>query len=720
VVNQKKGRFIILFLTLACTRIERIESFRSRAGNRPPVVFVRGANFQAGYNTEVTLSAQGSYDPDNDPLRFKWSQIKGPDVSKTMRGKRSSMLTFTTLPLPKSLLKRSGFGVLPIPRWAEHVYTFRVTVSDGKTEVYKDISVKSGSVSGGWPRAPLGVNIYLHCGRAKPPYYWAIFGRILRDPKPTIQDAKKCTAYFKPKKRGLYVIRELSSGQGIFLHAGSYIGQEECGRIECHPLEYAGCQKTKMATIFKRGINGLVREDYNETCLPCHTLGYDLGAEHDGFDDIAKKLKWKFPKALKLGNWERLPKDLKDKANVQCENCHGPAWFWTGFGTEQCAQCHDKPPEYTKVAEWQNSPMSKLRKEPKGILNRPECIRCHTIQGFLDSLRARDPKAPPRKEVETKPLPITCAACHDPHNRTFPNQLRLYGIVSPTGERIDLQTGAICILCHSSRTDVRDEASPILRPYVAAGYVPPRPPPPPGPRSKKRRKKPPSRWAPHGNQMDIISGRGGIQFFLKGKQGPFATPSRHLLLPKGCVTCHMYPGPKKGKPGYLKLGGHTFALRTKDKQNLEYTKPCSPCHGKLKSLNRRALHDYDGNGKIQGIYDEVNGLLNTLKKLIEDKIKEKNYKGCHNKIGVSFGEAEQKIVILDKDSNPLQKCGPKKETITFSPEDEDLYRVAFNYLYVKKDRSKGVHNPPYIIRLLQRSIIKIGDKEFIEPNWFRR
>ena len=46
---------------------------------------------------------------------------------------------------------------------------------------------------------------------------------------------------------------------------------------------------------------------------------------------------------------------------------------------------------------------------------------------------------------------------------------------------------------------------------------------------------------------------------------------------------------------------------------------CKSCHGDIKDFNLKAKADYDGNGKTEGVQDEVKGLLNVLWKAMEAK-----------------------------------------------------------------------------------------------------
>ena len=55
----------------------------------------------------------------------------------------------------------------------------------------------------------------------------------------------------------------------------------------------------------------------------CHTVGYDPDAANDGFDDFG----FVFPDTLFAGVYDQTMAyypDAMDRANIQCESCHGP------------------------------------------------------------------------------------------------------------------------------------------------------------------------------------------------------------------------------------------------------------------------------------------------------------------------------------------------------------------------------------------------------------
>jgi len=91
-------------------------------------------------------------------------------------------------------------------------------------------------------------------------------------------------------------------------------------------------------------------------------------------------------------------------------------------------------------------------------------------------------------------------------------------------------------------------------------------------------------------------------------------------VPGPCVTCHMWDPVTSPITDTLafKVGGHSFNTVTPDGKT-DYGASCKSCHGEVKDFNLKAKADYDGNGKVEGVQDEVKGLLNVLWKGLEAK-----------------------------------------------------------------------------------------------------
>ena len=80
------------------------------------------------------------------------------------------------------------------------------------------------------------------------------------------------------------------------------------------------------ATALKRKIQGSAGPHFGESCLECHTLGYDKSntVVNGGFSDLEKAANWKYPATNVAGNWSALesiqnPIDLADVAGIRCK-----------------------------------------------------------------------------------------------------------------------------------------------------------------------------------------------------------------------------------------------------------------------------------------------------------------------------------------------------------------------------------------------------------------
>ena len=123
--------------------------------------------------------------------------------------------------------------------------------------------------------------------------------------------------------------------------------------------------KTAHASIFTNNISGIGETTYAATCYVCHTVGNDPNTTvaNGGFNSVQAQLKWTPPGTLTPDNWTNLPAALKNVANIQCENCHGPGSEHANSGgtpfavsvpkgSGACSSCHDAPTHHVKSTEW--------------------------------------------------------------------------------------------------------------------------------------------------------------------------------------------------------------------------------------------------------------------------------------------------------------------------------------------------------------------------------
>ena len=465
------------------------------------------------------------------------------------------------------------------------------------------------------------------------------------------------SVYFIADVEGRYEVKLIgtdtkgaSSEATLTVNAGTYVGQENCAM--CHSDVAETQAETGHATMLAEGIDGIVSDHYAEGCISCHTVGPWEG-ENGAFDDVMAEVGWTFPETLEEGNWEALQADFPELAalgNIQCENCHGPGSAHMGdplgiaksLDAAVCGTCHDAPTHHIKNLQWELSAHSE---ETARAFTYPigegheSCVKCHSGEGFVDTAEGEE-------EVRTGFQVVSCAVCHDPHSAENEYQLRVYDVVTlPDGTEVsDAGASAACMSCHSGRVgpDQVEEEEPHYPHYSTAA--------------------------------EMIAGVGGYTY------GEDVENSPHIAIGKTCVDCHMYETPGMDDvgtpddssddvplPGHNEIGEHTFTMTSPD--GVELVGACTECHDEIESFNLPAKGDYDGDGTVEGIRDEVQGLLDLLLQAIQDG-------------GVTY----------------LGRY-PYWENVTTKAQKAAIY----NWMFVGHEGSLGIHNTARAVQLLQAS-----------------
>ncbi len=480
---------------------------------------------------------------------------------------------------------------------------------------------------------------------------------------------------------------------------GGYLGVDTCEK--CHdgsfmPDVVSTWQKTGHATKFEDSFGS-----YSEArpyCIPCHTTGYDEENDNGGFDDLARAAGWN-PAEENIGSWvasqglEGVQKSAAGRLiNIQCENCHGGATNQEGnmhqysvnWSPNACDACHGQIDQLQYAAHVTGADVGGGNTHTAGA----HCANCHTGQGYVvNTIRGEEiiypDAATPDEPANMLPLVaqpvIGCPTCHDPHAATFPEeepledggvkvfskQLRAWGEVDlPAGVAIDAGVSATCINCHRNKRDVAYHAD-----FIAG---------------KKSR-------GPHQTMADVFYGVGADDFdgALKFTNSIHTTMAEH-----GCVTCHMAPTPgldshadpyDPEQPGHNMIGGHSFAMSVELEDGTEVENvgvfidgkyaggACMTegCHatGTVTTYNRTAYGDYDGDGTVEGVQDEVQGLLDIL-------------------------AAE----LPKNDDGNIPSSGIDKMGLT-----ENQLRALWNYTLINNDGSLGIHNTAFAVQVLQKT-----------------
>ena len=677
-------------------------------------------------------------------------------------------------------------GLLPISTDTRGQVTARVTVSDGHGQsASATVVVNAASVSSGVRNVPLGTRVYLNSGHGGPSA-WSLTPPA--QSAAALDDPTSGTPSFVVDLPGSYALGE---GAGtLTVYGGDWTGAlsggsgnavtPDAGCTICHNSgpsalaldAFTPWVGTGHATMFTRGLNGALSSSYGVSCLGCHTVGYDPGAANSGFDDVAAAAGWTFPSTLGASSWDDLvagAPSVARLANVQCESCHGPqdspAHMASdvapdhrpfvspriSYAAEVCAPCHAagahhiysewstiSGPELGGVSMSHSSPLGATQGVVATGLS-ASCGRCHVAQGFqlyvgalatgavaLDTNDA-GMKVQMADVTPANAEPVTCTACHDPHDATNPNQLRIYGDTPnlPSGFAAHgLGKGALCVACHNSRNG--SQSSSTTRTYLHEDGEP------------YNSGNPAGYSTPHqSDQGDVFLGRNA---YFMAAQLPMT--SAHAAIEDTCVGCHMTLQPKQ----YLSHGvptasGHLFRIEDADVQAL-----CANCHGAY----------VDG----QGIQASVDAGLNALASRLASSVIAKivaagtikvrawnpatdlysssslsgasnvsvnaanpvtsvSLAGIHGQVGLMLTfRLPIPIQWVDSSGNSV---GTVESTASFGVQlgalkdagDVPLYatsgnllRGAWNYFLLQYDQSLGLHNPAFVQAVLAATLAK--------------
>ena len=250
------------------------------------------------------------------------------------------------------------------------------------------------------------------------------------------------------------------------------------------------------------------------------------------------------------------------------------------------------------------------------------CISCHTAEGFArvtvnGETLPQDEIDKIAKEGIAQDRGISCDGCHGKRSDG-----QFYG---SDRNPLRIDKTSLCATCHNNETvvfeDFRDHGAVVRHP-----------------------------------QKEMLAGNAGST-----PPGiPNTATTSHSGFPAGCVTCHY--------DTQNAVANHQFTPSTTT---------CAQCHKGLNTFNRPARADYDGDGVVEGIQDEVRGLLNVLKTaLLTDP-------------QMSFA------------NNLFNYAGATDCALTGASDVQK--RSVFNWESVQDDRSLGVHNAARSVQLLQAS-----------------
>lgn len=461
---------------------------------------------------------------------------------------------------------------------------------------------------------------------------------------------------------------------GDFVGVGNFDGVNAAfpSCMSCHTGQaafddiYTRWQATGHANTLKKAMDEW--SFFSTSCLKCHSTGsdYNLVAANNGFDDVAAALGWVWVNPPAPGKWNAFktayPTAVKF-ATIGCENCHGagsnhPATqsganfkSLATYSEGVCNQCHAE----SQSAQYKFSTHSDIVFETTtgsngNTNNLQDCARCHDGRVYIQFTQGLSGTMPGKVDVKTlkeaNSVDVTCQTCHDPHGSTNAYNLRNSPSSSDTlanGYAYTLGgNGKLCMDCHKNR---RNADLTVLTNVTN------------------------SHWGPHHSvQTDNFFGQNAATFGTA-----FLSNAHQFAVTDACATCHMTLLPDTSVTNANKVGGHTFRLKNPD-TGFELTGACTSCHGPKNSFDEfEAVMDYDGDGSVEGIQSEVDGLLANIRFLLPP---------------------------TGMDSVSWQDIGALN--------DLTVKKAYWNYLLVSYDGSKGMHNSKFTFDVLTKTLSALG------------
>ncbi|MCL4478116.1 MAG: carboxypeptidase regulatory-like domain-containing protein [Deltaproteobacteria bacterium] len=722
--------------------------------------------YNVGYNAAVNISANVT--DQNYPasaLSYTWTVIPYPQyggVETQIPGATTASITFTTDPMMSQVN-----GITPdqgrdsiISIGPTQVGLYRLTLyvtNPAGVQAVSEIMVRAASKTAGIENVGIGTPVYLSFTSttpsisiiSKPAGSNAVVTNVAASPYTVVT--------FTPDVAGLYTIKETTTGIYFTIAAGTWMGaidgsggysNSSCSA--CHngtiTGNFAPWFQTQHASMFTRGIEGLIGDGTvgpsgyepadippydsspiplttNEVCLSCHTVGYDQAplANNDGFDDVMKTLGWAFPDTLQLSNWTNMLSNyagLAALSNIQCENCHGPSNSQAHHSTNQaydlqarvgwdagvCSQCHDSNGPDWAISPHANLDLSLSEATIQGMgSNAAHCGRCHSAQGFnayidqvssgvnngmqnLVGLNLTQLAALGLTVSQVQPQ--TCQACHDPHNAANPDQLRVYGntFTLAAGFTADsVGAGAICMECHNTRNGLRNDSVPV------ADYSAPHTP----------------------SQADILMGQSSYFTGITGTTTIYV--SKHANIADTCVTCHMVYNPNNpgGAPS-----SHVWTINPQDQGTI-----CQNCHGS-------GVTGYGLQTEVQGLLNQLEtNLSNTViaainfsassgytiwasnTKTIATPVTAAAFSEVHGQQGYQLWDSSNATFTLAMGSITATTGSAPGPVFWINsaanPLTTTVLEAGWNYALVNSDGSLGIHNPTYILTILNDTLQKL-------------
>lgn len=287
-----------------------------------------------------------------------------------------------------------------------------------------------------------------------------------------------------------------------------------------------------------------------------------------------------------------------------------------------------------------------------------ECAKCHSTTGMEDFLGADGSTSGQVDSAVQTGEVVNCHACHNDATQS------LTSVTFPSGQTVTgLGAEAICLECHQGRTSasdvnaaitdagIKDEDAAVedlefvnIHYHVAAATL-------------------------YGSDVS-----GGYEY----SGTTYAGKNSHTTGYATCVECH-------------------------DRHSLEVaTAECFTCHASAENIKdiryATSTEDYDGDGDTaEGIYYEIAGLQEKLYSAMQ------SYAVSAAGTGIVYDVDTYPYFFADTNENDEADADELSYGNRYTAWTARLLKAAYNYHMSRKDPGGYVHNPRYVIELLQTS-----------------
>ena len=198
---------------------------------------------------------------------------------------------------------------------------------------------------------------------------------------------------------------------------GSLVTGFNCGT--CHPTTNTDWALTKHATIYKRGLTGMLENSpetgykgaYGLSCARCHTTGFNPNANNGNFGNLAKTTGWDttwYKPDVPVDNeifitygdqtrWNLLTNSYSTvlpTATIGCESCHGAGNDHMTMGPTKkniakslesgvCMVCHDSPTKHSLGKFYKESAHYNMPAAGLSAAGRSGCYPCHSGAAYV-------------------------------------------------------------------------------------------------------------------------------------------------------------------------------------------------------------------------------------------------------------------------------------------------------------------------------------------------